>query len=252
MSNDKLVEQIASAIPDDYEIKVSPSNPNVVGPEVIIKPRRRISEYDTFVNNPATHLVRYGWNTAFNFKYPEDHGLGIETSIDRSKLPAQFQEIYFRFMKLGFIEQWGNHCILISCLLRRILRLHGFQATTKQVICYWANEEKEQSSKIGIVDQKGPGDPVENSSIDAHMVVMCRGYVLDFSLKGLKRDFGFIAPQALIGLDVESNEYQDFGISGQATWINVMPQNPIIKHWRLNQHQKEHELTNEYFKVFQF
>lgn len=238
MKNEKLVS------PTTFEIGQ--------GSEVIIKPKRKISKYDNFSNNPATHLVRYGWNTAFDLKFPEDHGLGIGKSIDRSKLPAQFQEIYYRFLKLGFIEKYGNHCILMSCVLRRILRLHGFQSTAKQLICYWANEEKGQSTKFGISDQRGPSDSVQNGAIDAHMAVTCNGYILDFSLKNLKRDFGFIAPQALIGLDVESNEYQDFGISGQAVWIDVMPQNPIIRHWRLTQRDEERQLTTEYFKMFQF
>jgi hypothetical protein len=220
--------------------------------EVTIKPKRKLNDYDNFVNNPATHLVRYGWNTAFNFNFPEDHGLGIETSIDRKDLPSQFQEIYLRFLKLGFIERFGDQCILMSCILRRILRLHGFQSSAKQVICYWSNTGKGQSTIIGIPDQRGPDVPVTPSAIDAHMAVFSNGYVLDFSLSCLKREFGFIAPQALIGLDVSGNEYQDFNISGQAAWANVSPQNPIIKHWRLNQHQLEHEMTNEYFKTFQF
>lgn len=220
--------------------------------EVIIKPRRKINEYDNFINNPATHLVRYGWNTAFDFKYPEDYGLGIETSIDKSKLPNQLQEIYYRFVNLGFIEQYGDQCILMSCVLRRILRLHGFQSSAKQLICYWANEEKGQRTKFGVADQRGPGAPVENGAIDAHMAVSCNGYILDFSLKNLQHEFGFIAPRALIGLDVASDEYQDFGISGQAVWVAVTPQNPIIRHWRLGQKQLEIDLTNEYFRVFQF
>lgn len=222
------------------------------GAEVIIKPKRKVSEYDNFINNPATHLVRYGWNTAFNFKHPEDYGLGIESSIDSSILPAQFQEIYYRFINLGFIERYGDQCVLMSCVLRRILRLHGYQSSAKQLICYWANEDKGQATKFGVADQRGPGEPVQNGAIDAHMAVTCNGFVLDFALKNLKKDFGFIAPQALIGLDVEGDEYQDFGISGQAAWITVTPQNPIIRHWRLNQRELERQLTNEYFQVFQF
>ena len=218
----------------------------------VVKSRLKINQYDNYINNPATHLVRYGWDTAFNFKFPEDYGLGIANDIDRSKLPSYMQEIYMRFVNLGFIEQYGDHCILMSCVLRRILRLHGFQSSAKQVICYWANEEKGQATKFGLLDQRGPGNPVEYGSIDAHMAVSCDGYVLDFSLKNLQNDFGYIAPRALIGVDQKSDEYQDFGISGQAAWVDVKPQNPIIKHWRLDHHQLEHELTKQYFQVFQF
>jgi len=220
--------------------------------EVIIKPRLKINQYDNYINNPASHLVRYGWDKSFDLKFPEDYGLGISKDIDRNDLPSQFQELYIRFVNLGFIEQYGDQCILISCVLRRILRLHGFSSSAKQMICYWANDEKGQATKFGLSDQRGPGNPVEYGSIDAHMAVSCNGYILDFALKNLQTDFGFLAPRALIGVDTPSDEYQDFGISGQAVWVDVKPQNPIIKHWRLDQHQLEHELTKKYFSIFQF
>ena len=220
--------------------------------EVIIKQKRKIDPYNGFTINPAQHLVRHGWNKAFNYNWPEDVGLGIETSIDRSQLPSQFQEIYDRFLELGFINEFGTHCVLMSCILRRILRLHGFNAYTRQVICYWENEERGQRVVIGVPDGRGQDDPTIEGSIDAHMAVFCEGYVLDFALSNLHYKYGLMAPRALIGLDVESDEYQEFGLAGSCAWSNVKPQNPIIKHWRLEQKPVEMDLTRQYFRKYQF
>lgn len=220
--------------------------------EIFLKPKRRISEYESFSNNPPDHLVRHEWNTAFNFKWPEDYGLGIETSIDRNKMPSQFQEIFFRFLNLGFIDQYGGNCVLLSSVLRRILRLHGFAAHTKQVICYWNNDEKGQKIKIGLANQNGALPAPAGNNVDLHMVTVCDGYVLDFSLKPVQSTFGYIAPRALIGLDQISDEFQYFGISSEAAWVDVNPQNPIIKHLKLEQYDIERAMTKEYFRVYQF
>lgn len=220
--------------------------------EIFLKPKRRVNDYESFSNNPPEHLVRHGWDTSFNFSWPEDYGLGIESSIDRSKMPSQFQEIFLRFVNLGFIDEYGGSCVLMSAVLRRILRLHGFAAHTKQAICYWNNEGKGQKVKVGLANQHGPLPGPSGAAVDLHMITTCEGYVLDFSLKPVQSIFGYIAPRALIGLDRISDEYQDFGIGGEAAWVDVKPQNPIVKHLRLEQRDIEHALTRDYFRVYQF
>lgn len=219
--------------------------------ELIIKTapkKRKVVGYDGYARAPA-HLQREPWNTAFRFSWPEDTNLGIESSIDRNKLPSQFEEIYDRFIKLGFIEQFGTHCVLMSSVLRRILRLHGYQAYTKQVVAYWNKEEKGQMATVGLPAYSGAS--AENT-IDAHMIVYCQGYVLDFALKPLCDAFGATAPKALIGLDIKSDEYQDFGLMGNCAWIDVSPMHPIIKHWRYEQKVAEIDFTRQYFRKYQF
>lgn len=212
---------------------------------------RKINPYDSHSHgsDPSSHLVRQGWNKAFSFRYPEDVYLGIESSIDRSNLPSQFEEIYKRFYDLGFIYNYGNQCILMSVVLKRILTFHGFKAHTKQVICWWTKDEKGQKATVGVSNSPTAVTP---NMIDAHMVVSCQGYILDFALTPVNQLYGATAPVALIGIDRESDEYQDFGISGQAAWSDVKPQHPIIKHWRLEQKQSEIDLTKEYFRKYQF
>ena len=220
--------------------------------EVIIKQKRKIDTYDSFSNNPAEHLIRHGWDKGFDLKWPSDVGLEIESSIDRNELLSQFQEIYMRFLNMGLINEFGTHCILMSSILRRILRLHGYNAYMRQVICYWENEERGYRSVIGVPDRRGNGETTIEGSIDAHVVVACEGYILDFTLSHLQNKYGSCAPRALIGIDQESDEYQDFGVLGIAAWTDVKPVTPIIKHWRFEQKPIEMDITRQYFRLYQF
>lgn len=195
------------------------------------------------------HLIREGWNQAFHFRWPEDVNLGIAAEVDQEQMPSQFQEIFARFLKLGFIESYGDQCILMSCVLRRILRLHGFEAYARQYVLYWEKPEKGQELHIGGFDNMAP-----TGSIDAHMAVSVNGYILDFSGKPIMDRYGATAPRAFIALDEPKyfNDYQDFGMHGKACWTPARPQNPIIKHWRYNQKDIEIDLSKEYFSKYQF
>lgn len=219
--------------------------------EVIIKPKRKnklFHNYDRYNGAPESQR-REGWTPGFQIHWPEDLGLGIESSINKQEIPSQLLEIYTRFVKIGFINEIGNQCTLMSSLLRRILRLHGFSAYNKQVVAYWAREDRGQQATVGLPSYTGA---TAENSIDAHMITYCNGYVLDFALGGIHSAFGATAPRALIGLDVISDEYQDFGISGQCAWVDVRPQHPIIKHWLYEQKQAEIHLSKEYFRKYRF
>lgn len=209
---------------------------------------RKPSDYDSY-NNTAEHLRRRNWYKAFRFAYPEDIYLGISKGIDPNKIPSQFFEIYSRFWELGFIDNHGDQCVLMACTLRRILRLHGFKANARQMICYWEKESKGQKVCIGSYNNMNTQEP---GTIDTHMAVEVDGYILDFALSPINQLYGATAPRALIGIDSKTDNYQDFGISGQAVWVDVKPQHPIIKHWRLKHKALEMDLVNRYFEVYQF
>jgi hypothetical protein len=195
------------------------------------------------------HLVRLGWNQAFFFKWPEDINLAISKEVDTNKMPSQFQEIFARFLNLGFIREYGNQCVLMSSVLRRVLRLHGFEAYARQYVLYWEKPDKGQELHIGGFDNMA-----ETGEIDAHMAVAVGGYILDFSARPIMERFGATAPQAFIAVDDAkfNNDYQDFGLHGQACWTPARPLNPIIKHWRYNQKDLELDLSKEYFAKYQF
>ena len=219
--------------------------------EVVIKPRTKINAYDPFDHNPAQHLVRKGFTKDFKFDYPEDVALGIETSIDRKKI-SKFEELYHRYLELGWIDRFGGQCILMSAVTKRILAYHGIKSRLKQVTAYWQNEPKGQKHKIGATNGNGPAGPTPEGTIDTHLVVSSNGYILDFSMLALHHNYGMLAPRACIGLDVESDEYQDFGMAGEAAWLEIKPMHPIIRHWRFSQKPREFDLVREYFEYYQF
>jgi len=219
--------------------------------EIIIKPKKRIGAYDAFNNNPSDHLKRVGWTPNFNFNWPEDVGLGIEKSINRKEI-SKFQEIYFRFLNLGIIDQWGTHCILMSSVLRKVLAHHGIKSKIKQVVSYWQNEEKAQVSIIGAVNGRGNNTELNKDTIDTHVVVVSNGYILDFAMSSIHYQFGLTSPRACIGIDTNTDEYQDFGIAGECAWEYSSSKHPIIKHWQLEQKPLEQEIIRHYFREFQF
>lgn len=216
-----------------------------------MKPKKRIGAYDGRFNNPAQHLSREGWVKNFQYNYPEDVGLGINLSINKQDISV-YQEIFHRFLILGYINSYSTSCVLIASVLRRILRLHGIPAHMKQVICYWENETKGYKSSIGVSDQRGTPITTEKGTIDSHVVVSSNGYILDFGQGSIHQQFGLLAPRASIGLDVLSDEYQDMGLSGLVAWTDVKPENPLIRHWRLEQKSLELEMVQEYFRHYQF
>lgn len=222
------------------------------GSELLIKPPpKKVSPYDGFSNNLAKHLVRESWTKDFNIKFPEDVALGIEKNIDRKEI-SKFLELYKRFSMLGWINNYGMQCVLMSTLVRKILAYHGIKSSIKQVTCYWQNERKNQTQIIGSSNYNGDGSIRLEDSIDAHVVVFSNGYILDFSMLSVHYKFGMVAPKACIGFDQESDNYQDFDLAGECAWVQVQPMHPIIKHWRFTQRPQVQELISEYFKKYQF
>lgn len=197
----------------------------------------------------STHLQRYGFTPGFYIKHPEEVSLGITTQIDRKDLPSKIEEVYLRFYNMGWIDDYGSQCILMSSVLRRILRLHGLNAYQRQYVMYWQREEKGQKATIG-----GFNKYVPEGHIDAHMAVHVDGYIVDFALTPIFEEWGVTAPRALIAFDDPKyyEDWQDFGMHGKASWVPARPIHPIIRHWRYNQKQIEIDLSKEYFKKYQF
>jgi len=195
------------------------------------------------------HLQRYTWQKNFSIDFPEDYNLAIANTVDRNNLEcSNFEELYMRFWHMGWIEKYGTSCIMMSQLLRRVLWLHGKAAHMRQVVCYWEKEEKGQLTHIGNINNSVP-----DGGIDAHVVVACKGYILDFAASAIMSEFGATAPRAFIALDEkDDNEYQNFGMHGQSCWVRARPPHPIIKHWRYENKENEIKESKEYFKLFAF
>ena len=214
---------------------------------IAVAKKHKVGAYDDYVAMNKTS-ERIGWNLRFQYTYPEDVSLGISQDLDRSEIPPQLLEIHWRFLNLGWISDHGRECIFMSHLLRRILRLHGFNAFTKQVVAYWDNPSRGRKHIVG-----GPSANVAEYDIDCHMVVVVDDkFVLDFALSQIKFYHGAIAPNCIIGEWADNHEYQDCGISGNVTWREVKPLHPMIRHQRLEFRDEVMEKTREYFRKYQF
>jgi hypothetical protein len=199
---------------------------------------------------PYNSKLRYGFERGFDIANPEDIGLAISEELERDKIPSQLLQIYARFYDLGWIRDYGTQCILMSSVLRRILKLHRMPARQEQVILYWENKRKGQHQITGGFKEM----MVDPEQIDTHVVVISGDYILDFASKHLNHN-GLTNPVAFIASSDSkwSNNYQQFGyIHGEACWTPSKPAHPIIKHWRYEQKQKELKLSREYFKLYQF
>lgn len=194
------------------------------------------------------HMVRYGWTPNYNITHPEDSGLAIAKTVDKNtEIASKAQELYMRFFESGMIEHHNHECILMSSVLRRILKLHGHHAVMKQVILYYERPAKQQVLTMG-----APKNTLAENEIDTHVVVECEGLILDFAGSIIYETFGYTAPRAFIAASGH-NDYQDLGeLHGQACWTATYPAHPIIRHWRFQQKKKELELTRMYFERFRF
>lgn len=206
---------------------------------------------NTNENKGIYHLDRFKFNPNFRVEFLDDMGLAISNEIDRNSIPSQFEELFVRFKHLGFFEEAGTSCVLMSQVLRRILRYHGYNAWVREYVIYWVKEDKGYERILG---HRDPHKQVPAGYIDAHVAVEVQGLVLDFSHVRILQDFGFSNPIAFIGSS-ESKfhyEYQDFGYHGKACWAPAKPPNPVVTHWKLNHKKQEMEMFHRYFQEFSF
>lgn len=144
---------------------------------------------------------------------PEDRSLATATQI-KDQIPSQYLEIFYRFCELGWSCNYGHMCIMQSCLLRRILRLHGFPASLKQVICQYENNRRGWQWIVG-----SPDIERRQSGIDTHMVVESGGFILDFGNNVISKKFGAIAPLAFIA-ESKLGVWQDLDFYGKVKYIS--------------------------------
>ena len=207
------------------------------------------NEMRRYIPERPKHLLRSNWTTNLRIDYPDDWGLAITEEVSRDQIPNHLEEIFLRFNDMGWLHAFGNQCVFQSSLLRRILKLHGFNASMKQVVLYWEKEERGYSRIVGNVNNQTPP-----GTIDAHVIVETEGFIVDFACAHIQRDFGFTCPKAIIGLSdkLYDNDYQNLGSMGKACWTPARPAHPILKHWRMQERSAEIAATRDYFSRFSF
>jgi len=192
------------------------------------------------------HFFRYNFTS--NFKMEDNKDWGLATPVD-TEIPNYLLEIFVRFFKLNYIWMYGGRCVFMAKLLRRILRLHGYEAHTRQVIITYEHEtKKDWGFQMG-----SPQNFMGEQELDVHMVCVVDGYILDFAvLPHLWQRQGMQAPIAFIGKDDTFTAFamQDFGFYGKATWLPRKPRNLNTKHWEYENKDEEKEVTSQYFKIY--
>lgn len=194
---------------------------------------------------------RYDFTENFKINDNRDWALAVpEGKID--DVPIYLLEIFVRFYHLEYIWKYGNQCVKMSSLLRRILRLHGYEAHTRQVILTYENKKRKWGCQVG-----SPQNFVNENELDVHMVVVCDGWLLDFSVVPyLWGTYGFQAPIAFIARDPGGKNadwfsgLQDFENYGSASWLPRVPSNKLVKHWQEEQRPEVLNEVRNYFKIY--
>jgi len=178
---------------------------------------------------------------------PEDFGLALSSEIDFASMDHKILQVFARFYNEGWINEHGTKCFFISHLLRRILRLHGIEAHTRQVINFYSNVERGWSQIIG-----EPMNITHQGAIDSHSIVVTKDYILDWAvLQPIHWAFGMKSPIAFIGKNDESlwDEEQHFNSYGSVIWQRRRDHRNT-KNIIFKQHDAIKEQTKKYFKKY--
>lgn len=215
--------------------------------------QQQAEELNRGITNPKerigpTGLRRISWTPNFKYTDSRDWGLALPKDISQEEIPCELLEIWSRFFNMGFIQNYGGECVLMSKILRRVLRLHGFEAYTRQVVFMFENEERGWRVQTGAEHQI-----VQEGMIDVHMVVVCQGWILDFAQARLQKRFGMLAPIGLIGPDDSKTYFGDminYGEIGNATWMPRRPLNDHVRHIVYQNKQEEMGASMDYFNYY--
>jgi len=121
---------------------------------------------------------------------PEDFSLAIGTDIQ--DLDYRLSYVWTRMYHMDMLYNIGNQCILLSNILRRILRLHGIEAHVKQYEVDIKHKTRDWKAKVG------HNDHTQGGMIATHQVVVTPKWILDFAQLPFQKRFGATAPRGFI------------------------------------------------------
>lgn len=172
-----------------------------------------------------------------------DYSLAI--SLDINDIDPRILEIYTRFWNLGWLDNFGNQCFLMSDVLRKILRLHGIEAHTQEAIFDYTHPKKQWYQRIG-----APMEFAHGGMIDTHRVVVTKNLILDWAHRdSIYRQCGAMSPRAFIGNRDSNKTEQVFDFFGRGKWTSkknhVDSKNIVIL-----QRDTVRQLVHEYFNTY--
>lgn len=195
----------------------------------------------------STNFYRHTWVENFEMKVPQDWGLAIEKGIE---VPQYITELWARFYKLDYIWKYGGRCVFMSNLLKKILRLHGYEAHTRQVILTWEHPDRPSwGCQVGASGVTGSRD-----ELDVHQVCVVGDYILDWSVIpvtwnrcGVQSPLGFVAKMGNGSYFEKLHDFEQYGLAG---WMPRRPKNDFVKHWRLEMDDELRQEIKSYFQIY--
>lgn len=152
-----------------------------------------------------------GFSKDFNMD-PQDWSLAVSENV--TYIDPRILEIWKRFYDLNYLQEFGHQCLLISAVLRRILRLHGFPARTEEIITKYSHDKRQWNQIVGV-----PERITHAGTIDTHRVVVCGNLILDWSQRdAIYNMFGAMSPRGFVGSYDKLYTPQELGFFGQVAW----------------------------------
>lgn len=185
-----------------------------------------------------------GWSGSFNI-LPEDRSLALVDEIpkDINSVPDKYLEIWYRFYNHGVVDGFGDKCIKMAYLLRRIMRLHGFPARVQQVMAEYRHPSRRWALVVG------KSDASSTLGLTTHAVVESGEWILDFAQLHLYQQFGAMAPKAIVA-KIKYDSWQDLGFFGQVRYTKKPVDHPETLNERILYREDIMRLSQEYFLAY--
>jgi hypothetical protein len=172
---------------------------------------------------------------------PEDRSLAVS-----SEPPSELCEIWYRFVNFNWHLENGSACIFNSYLLRRILKMHGYSCAVRQVVGFYHNPRRNWTFEVGKISESE--DTIATGQLDTHAVVVCNGWILDFSMYRLYQQFGNTAPMAVI-VPEEYEKWHEIGTYGHIKYDTRLT-HPDTRNEVLTFRTPVIELSQRYFHFY--
>jgi hypothetical protein len=174
---------------------------------------------------------------------PQDWSLAVAEHLPA--VDPRILEVYKRFYEMGWLDNYGDQCFLLSGVVRRILRIHGIEAHIKEMIVNYSHSKKQWNQQIG-----APMKITHGGYVDTHRLVVTKDIIIDWAHRdSIYRPCGAMSPRGFIADRNMLREEQQFGFFGRAKWAlreghqgsqNI---NFLLRSSELN-------LTREYFEKY--
>lgn len=170
---------------------------------------------------------------------PQDWSLAVCGDVDY-RLVAIFTRLYY----LNYLQDFGDQCVLIANVARRIIRLHGIEAHCQDAIMHFRHTERDWRQVVG-----APENITHGGVIDTHRIVVTPMHIIDFAHRdSIHRTFGARAPRGFIV--PRKYDFWHNTLMGDAKYVE-RDAHPMVKNITYQQRDQEKDLVSRYFDTYQ-